>query len=563
MYNTRHKAAQRDKQTGKIVGLNGSDNEKDTWETDSQKSAVQEIHTETSDGDISSDNEEHNFLCNETIERHIDATHRETFPSSVVRSQQCNSPIYKDMSQIKNRRKRPHTKTNKGHDTLNSPVTPQAEGEWTDKESNELPKQNNSYLLENFSKIINSALNKMTEAMSSMFKTTIQEASQKQMNKGHTNQTQKVQRGRSTSKSNRLVSRRSPSVTTESDDSESDNKESAHSSSASVCTPDIFHKKTGNLSVKLPAFRGDTDEKWKAYFNRFEAVALHNNWTDKDKLGQLLPRLQGLAGEFVFEELKPEILSNYKQLTKGLGNRFGVIETNRTFQTKFRRRDQKNGELIQSYAAELKSLYSKAYPNRDNLTKQQDLVSRFLLGLSNEKARIHVELNRDPKTIEEATEYIIEYEEATRYPRAEDEPGYFNRKRPTRQVNDKSQISSPLKDNSKHTKGSQPRTNWKDRQDKLKEKSTKSPEQSSSSQHIDKSPYITRDELISAINEALTSRQPSYRGSGQKNKSPITCYRCGEQGHYANSCVSERPLKDNQRGNPLNPRASEFKQTLN
>lgn len=302
MYNTRHKAAQSDKQTGKIVGLNRSENEKDTWETDSQKSAVQEIHTETSDGDISSDNEEPNFPCNETIERHIDATHRETFPSSVVRSQQCNSRMYKDTSQTKNRRKRPHTKTNKGHDTLNSPVTPQAEGKWSDKESNELPKQNNSYLLEKLSKIINSALNKMTDAMSSMFKTTIQEASQKQMNKGHTNQTQKVQRGRSTSKvqrgrstskSNRLVSRRSPSVTTESDDSESGNKESAHTSSASVCTPDIFHKKTCNLSVKLPAFREDTDETWKAYFNRFEAVAHHNKWTDKDKLGQLLPRLQG------------------------------------------------------------------------------------------------------------------------------------------------------------------------------------------------------------------------------------------------------------------------------
>lgn len=162
----------------------------------------------------------------------------------------------------------------------------------------------------------------------------------------------------------------------------------------------------------------------------------------------------------------------------------------------------------------MKSLYSKAYPDRDNLTKQQDLVSRFLLGLSNEKAKIHVELNRDPKTIEEATEYVIEYEEATRYPRAEDESGYMNRRRPTRQVNDKSQISSTgtLKNNSKHYNGSHPRTNWKDRQDKMREKSTKSPEQSSSSQHIDKSPYITRDELISAINEALTSRQPSYRG---------------------------------------------------
>lgn len=37
-----------------------------------------------------------------------------------------------------------------------------------------------------------------------------------------------------------------------------------------------------------------------------------------------------------------------------LGNRFGVIETNRTFQAKCRRRDQMNGEPVQSYNAELK-----------------------------------------------------------------------------------------------------------------------------------------------------------------------------------------------------------------
>lgn len=58
--------------------------------------------------------------------------------------------------------------------------------------------------------------------MSSMFKTTIQEASQKQMSKGDTSQTQQVQR--STSKSNKRVSRISPSVTTEFYDSDSDDK---------------------------------------------------------------------------------------------------------------------------------------------------------------------------------------------------------------------------------------------------------------------------------------------------------------------------------------------------
>lgn len=37
--------------------------------------------------------------------------------------------------------------------------------------------------------------------------------------------------------------------------------------------------------------------------------------------------MQGLSGEFVFEEVKLEILTNNRQLTKKLGNRFGIIHT--------------------------------------------------------------------------------------------------------------------------------------------------------------------------------------------------------------------------------------------
>jgi hypothetical protein len=73
-----------------------------------------------------------------------------------------------------------------------------------------------------------------------------------------------------------------------------------------------------------------------------------------------------------------------------------------------------------------------------------------------------------------------------------------------------------------------------------------------------KSPYITRDELKSIIKEVLTTVQSSNKGSVQKNKNSVTCYRCGEQGHYACSCTSEKTLKDNQN----DPRAYEFKQTL-
>ena len=51
-------------------------------------------------------------------------------------------------------------------------------------------------------------------------------------------------------------------------------------------------------SVKLPNFTGK--ESWKVWFNRFTEIAERRRWSEEDKLIELLPRLQGAAGEFVF-----------------------------------------------------------------------------------------------------------------------------------------------------------------------------------------------------------------------------------------------------------------------
>lgn len=194
--------------------------------------------------------------------------------------------------------------------------------------------------------MINGALNKMTVAIGKIFRTTVQEMNQNKDNKVSENQTQQSRRTGVKQRRRRLP------ATDSKIDSESDSDEElTKTSGSSVSTRSIFHSRSRTNSVKLPAFRGESDDKWKAYINRFEAVAKLNNWTEEDKLAQLLPRLQGPAGEFVYEELRPEVLSNYKRLVKELQSRFGIIESSRTHQTKFRRRDQKNGEHAQEYAA--------------------------------------------------------------------------------------------------------------------------------------------------------------------------------------------------------------------
>ena len=139
---------------------------------------------------------------------------------------------------------------------------------------------------------------------------------------------------------------------------ESDSNESSSGQANSVATNKMFRKRN-NVSIKLPAFRGEVDESWKAYINRFEADANYNGWGDRDKLGQLWYRQQRAAGEFAFEKLNPEILSGYRKRRSEFGHRFGVYESPKKFQTKFKRRDQRTGESAQTYGAGHKAYIAK------------------------------------------------------------------------------------------------------------------------------------------------------------------------------------------------------------
>ncbi|CAC5388088.1 unnamed protein product [Mytilus coruscus] len=246
------------------------------------------------------------------------------------------------------------------------------------------------------------------------------------MAKSHTDKTPKIHNPR-------IKSRRSKirSVTPDTDSSsESSDSESSLSNTGSIATSQIFKSRSrpkSGQNVKLPAFTGN--EKWEVWLNRFQAVARLNNWDDNEKLRELIPRLQGEAGDFVFDQLPSKTLDKYTKLIKELRNRFGVIESSRPYKLQFSRRRQFSGETPEKFASELKRLYDKAYKNRDFKTRQEDLLQRFLLGLQDYKARIHIELNKDPQTIEEAVHEVITYSETMKNPNPDE-----NNKKTVRQV---------------------------------------------------------------------------------------------------------------------------------
>ena len=54
----------------------------------------------------------------------------------------------------------------------------------------------------------------------------------------------------------------------------------------------------------LPIFTGK--EAWKVWFARFHDIAAHRGWGKEKWLDVLLPKMQGAAGDYVFDALSKE-----------------------------------------------------------------------------------------------------------------------------------------------------------------------------------------------------------------------------------------------------------------
>ena len=183
-------------------------------------------------------------------------------------------------------------------------------------------------------------------------------------------------------------------------------------------------------AVKLPPFTGK--EKWSIWFNRFQEIARLQDWNREQMLLELLPKLQGPAGEFVYGQLDSDTRRNYQSLVTELNSRFRIVETTKTYRALFSNRDQRTGESCEAYAAELKRLYEKAYPNRDRTTKGEDLLRRFLEGILDERAQFHIEYIKEPVDIDHAVYEVVNFQETKRrQPRKELTE---RNRRPTRKV---------------------------------------------------------------------------------------------------------------------------------
>ena len=304
--------------------------------------------------------------------------------------------------------------------------------------------------------------------------------------------------------------------------------------------------------VKLPPFNGK--EEWKVWINRFESVAKRRNWDNDTKLDYLLPRLQGRAGDFVFNQLSEEEISCYSTLVKELTSRFHTIETEKTFAAKFSQRMQKHDETAEEYAAELKRLYSKAYKSRDSKTRQEDLVRRFLDGLKDHEARFEVEYHKEPEDIDEAVYHVVNFIQTRRRNHTDsyaDRKGKRFIRRTSHDSDTEESEVEPQDDTSDFeyvmrvpTKG--------DSYQKKSQVSGKKADTTLSKSSAEASSMIELKNMMKALtdkveelqkrNTQVTNQQQQATAAGNGG-SGVLCYACNQRGHIARNCPDKQRVQ--------------------
>ena len=157
--------------------------------------------------------------------------------------------------------------------------------------------------------------------------------------------------------------------------------------------------------VQLPSYDGKG--KWETFIRQFETIT--RRWSDDRKLSHFLSNLKGEAAEFAFD-LEPEVVNHYPLLLEEMEKRFITRETRQSKLRAFFNRRYTPRETLSEYAADLKSLFRKAYP--DGLThyaREEMLLKQFFDGQHDDDIRFYVEYIKAPRNIDDAVEMENEY----------------------------------------------------------------------------------------------------------------------------------------------------------
>ncbi|CAC5376490.1 unnamed protein product [Mytilus coruscus] len=158
---------------------------------------------------------------------------------------------------------------------------------------------------------------------------------------------------------------------------------------------------------KKPALY-DGESNWEDYLVQFELIAAINKWSDIEKALELATSLRGTA-QSILTDLRPEMRTNFIQLTAALASRFQPENQAEMYRAQMKSKIRGRTEQIPVLGQDIKRLVRLAYPSAPIEIKEQLACDCFIDSLNDVDMGWAI-FQAKAKSINNAIQVALEYE---------------------------------------------------------------------------------------------------------------------------------------------------------
>ena len=115
------------------------------------------------------------------------------------------------------------------------------------------------------------------------------------------------------------------------------------------------------LKLRLPNFSGD-EEEWKSFKSQYELMAFTLNWSEKEKLLQLLTALDTKSRSYIDNSFSSLLTTTSGEVLEKLNERFSATDVDHYRSLLFMQKFRANDNVV-AYTDNLRSLARRAFPS--------------------------------------------------------------------------------------------------------------------------------------------------------------------------------------------------------